>query len=79
VPAPIESAFTVTVTDGDAQGGFFLVPGSAKMTAPLAALGFGGEIFTIATVTFFGVDQAGRAVQATATIGVTFANYGDPQ
>jgi hypothetical protein len=78
VPASFESAFTVTVTGGDAQGGFLLVPVSAKAASPLSPLVFGGEIKTIATITFFGVDQAGRAVQASATIGVNFANYGDP-
>jgi len=79
VPAPFDSAFTVTVTAGEATGGFILIPNSAKFAAPLDALAFGGEIHTIATITFFGKDQAGRTVSALGHIGVNFANYADPK
>ena len=79
VPAAFDGALTVTVNDTGATGGFVLVPASAKTVAPLNSLvGTLTEIQTIATVTFFGKDQAGHAVQATATISVNFADWGDP-
>ena len=31
-----------------------------------------------ADVTFYGADQAGNPVQVTGSIGINFANYGDP-
>ena len=76
VPPAFDSAVTVTVTGSDAQAGFVLVPTASKEIAPLLALRTSGEINTVATVTFFGKDQAGREIQATATIGVIFANWG---
>lgn len=79
VPPAFESSFTVTVTGTDAQGGFVLVPTSLKEIAPLTGLVSAGELHTIATITFFGKDQAGRDVQVTGTIGVHFANWADPQ
>jgi hypothetical protein len=79
VPASFESAITVTVTGGDAQGGFTLVPATAKPLAPLDSLvGTLNEINTVATVTFFGTDQGGRVITVTATIGVRFADWADP-
>ena len=36
-------------------------------------------ISTLAEVTFFGQDQTGREVAVTGTIGVNFANWGDPE
>jgi hypothetical protein len=81
VPAAFESAisFTVNATGGEAT--FTLVPILAKTQAPIVGLVGGGggiEIKTIATVTFFGKDQAGRDVQVVATIGVNFADWADP-
>ena len=35
-------------------------------------------ISTIAQITFYGTDQAGREVSASGNIGVTFADWGDP-
>ena len=82
VPFPFDGAFTVTVGGSAATGTFTLVRSQAKQEAPLAALvGGGGQgvISTIANVTFFGTDQAGRAVSVTGTISVNFADWGDPQ
>jgi hypothetical protein len=79
VPHPFEGAFTVTVSD-DATIGFTLVRVVAKNEAPLATLR-NSPVFigTIAEVTFYGFDQTGRDVIATARIGVNFGNFADPQ
>jgi hypothetical protein len=36
-------------------------------------------ISTIAEITFVGADQAGRTVQAVGRIGVSFADWRDPE
>jgi hypothetical protein len=36
------------------------------------------SIATVAQVTFYGTDAAGRAVSVTGTIDVIFADWGDP-
>jgi hypothetical protein len=79
VPYPIDGAVTATVS-ADAEIGFTIVRIQAKLEAPLKALASGGPpISTIAEVTFYGHDQTGRAVSVTGRIGVTFANFGDPE
>lgn len=81
VPFGFDGAFTVTVGDEGAEAGFTLVRVQAKQEAPLrnlAGLNGLGVISTIAEVTFFGRDQAGRAVSATGKIEVNFADWGDP-
>lgn len=79
VPYEFDGAFTLTVTGGDASAGFTLVRNVAKMEAPLAALRFNGLVLTtIAEVTFYGADQTGHEVSATARITIDFANFGDP-
>jgi hypothetical protein len=78
IPYAFDSAFTATVA-GDTQVGFTIVRHQAKDEAPLAALVRNGLVIsTIAEVTFYGHDQTGRTVTATANIGVSFANFGDP-
>jgi hypothetical protein len=82
VPYSFDGAITLTVGSAATTGGFTLVRSQAKQEAPLQALQGGGGanvISTIATVTFYGTDQAGRAVSVTGTISVTFADWGDPQ
>lgn len=81
VPYGFDGAFTVTVSGDSAIGAGVLVRGQAKQEAPLMALASNGganTISTIARVTFYGHDQAGRAVSATGQIGVNFADWGDP-
>ena len=79
VPYGFDGAFTLTVTGGDASAGFTIVRNIAKMEAPLAALRFNGVILsTIAEVTFYGADQTGHEVSATARISIDFGNFGDP-
>jgi hypothetical protein len=60
---------------------FNLVRIQSKEEAPLQALAGGGGanvISTIARITFYGRDQAGREVSVTGQIGVNFADWGDP-
>jgi hypothetical protein len=79
IPYAFDSAFTVTVGGGDTQAGFTIVRHQAKDEAPLAALRINGIVIsTIAEVTFYGHDQTGRTVTTVANIGVSFANFGDP-
>ena len=80
VPYGFDGAFTVTVGSGDASAGFTLVRSQAKLEAPLLALRHNLMVISvIAEVTFFGRDQTGRDVQATANILINFANHGDPE
>jgi len=77
VPYAFDSAFTATVPASGSTT-FTMVRHQAKMEAPLAALALNGLVIsTIAEVTFYGHDQTGRAVSATANMGVNFANFGD--
>ena len=80
VPYAFDSGMTLTVTpSGGAQSSFDLVRVSAKLEAPLLALASNGETLdVIADVTFYGKDQHNNDVAVTGSIGVTFANYGDP-
>jgi hypothetical protein len=81
VPYPFDGAMTATVGDAGATAGITLVRIQAKIESPLAALAAqGGElaISTIAEVTFYGKDQAGREVSVTGNISVTFADWADP-
>lgn len=79
VPYAFDSAITATVVS-ETDVNFLIVRHQAKEEAPLRALGSNNLIFsTIATVTFYGHDQTGRAVSVSGNIGIGFANYGDPQ
>jgi len=82
VPYAFDGAVTGTVTgSGTVTIGFILVRAQAKQEAPLVGLvGDGGQgaISTIATVTFYGQDQAGNQVSVQGTISVNFADWGDP-
>lgn len=82
VPYPFDGAMTVTVGASGAKGGFTIVRAQSKEEAPLRALrgmGAAGMISTIAEVTFYGADQAGREVSVKAYISVNFGDWGDPQ
>ena len=82
VPYGFDGGMTVTVSGSGVRAPLTLVRIQAKQEAPLAALRNGGPalaISTIARVTFYGEDQAGREVKVTGNIGVNFANWGDPE
>lgn len=82
VPFAFDSAMTFTVPpDGDSdEFAFEIVRHTAKAEAPLFALmRSGGIINTIATVSFYGHDQAGNKVSATAFMGINFADFADPE
>ena len=79
VPYPFDSAQTFTVTDDGITTIVEVVRHIAKAEAPLAALGADPNVITtIATITFYGKDQAGNNVKATAELQVNFANFADP-
>lgn len=78
VPYEFDGAFTVTVGASQAEAGFTIVRNIAKREAPLQALRTNGLILsTIAEITFYGRDQTGHEVVATARTSVDFANFGD--
>ena len=80
VPYAFDSAMTITVpSDGTGTTTFQLVRHSAKEESPLRALSSNFDIIsTIAYVTFYGHDQAGNDVSASASIGIDFGNFADP-
>jgi hypothetical protein len=81
VPYGFDGAVTFTVTEGAATGTFVLVRAQSKLEPPLISLrGGGGQIAisTIAQVTFYGRDQVGNDVSVSGSIGVNFADWGDP-
>ena len=80
VPYAFDGAATGTVSDDGGEIAFVLVRAQSKLEAPLMALrqlGGAGVISTIAEVTFYGHDQAGRAVSVKGLIGINFADFGD--
>ena len=82
VPDPFDGAITMTVTDQPAAAPLTLVRAQAKEEPPLRVLAGGGgarAVSTIADVTFYGPDQTGRDVTATAAISIHFADWGDPE
>jgi len=82
VPFAFDAAMTFTVPpDGDSDEFVFeIVRHSAKAEAPLLALSqSAGIINTIATITFYGHDQAGNKISATAMMAINFADFADPE
>jgi hypothetical protein len=81
VPFSFDSSVTFTIpAGGQATAGFQIVRHTAKQEAPLKALRFNGQIIsTIATVTFYGQDQAGNDISAAGNIGIDFGDFADPQ
>lgn len=81
VPYEYDGGTTVTVTESGGTAVVTLVRVQAKLESPLKALaGLGGQvaISTIAEVTLYGKDQAGREVTVKGTMNVTFADFADP-
>jgi hypothetical protein len=78
VPYEFDGAFTVTVGSNEAQAGFTIVRNIAKREAPLQALRSNGVILsTFAEVTFYGRDQTGHEVVASARTSIDFGNFAD--
>jgi hypothetical protein len=78
VPYPIQGETTLTIASSGIVS-FELVRQTQKREAPLAQLRLPNNpvaLSVIADVTFFGRDQAGNAVSATGSIGITFSNFG---
>jgi hypothetical protein len=83
VPYAFDGAVTFTVGPLESASiPFSLVRAQAKLESPLMNLrGLGGSVLisTIAEVTFYGRDQAGRETSVTGQISVNFADWGDPE
>jgi hypothetical protein len=78
VPYGFDSALTLTVSATGDEASFQIVRHSAKEDAPLRALLLNRDILsTIATVTFYGHDQAGNDVSASGNIGIDFGDFAD--
>ena len=58
--------------------GFELVRNVAKQESPLVQLKTSSNIISmIATLTFYGADRVGNAIQTTGQITIEFGNFGD--
>jgi hypothetical protein len=83
VPYAFDGGLTFTVPPaGTASGTFAVVRHQAKQEPPLRNMANNGGaqlISTVAELTFYGKDQAGNDVVATATMSVNFGDFGDPR
>jgi hypothetical protein len=80
VPYEFDGAFTVTVGAGTVESVFTVVRHDAKREPPLATLGVNRLILsTLAEITFYGRDQTGHQVVATARTSIEFGNFADPE
>ena len=80
VPYGFDGAIAVTVGDGEQRVVFEIVRHVMKLEPPLAALAHNAmSITTIAEVTFYGKDLAGREVTATSRLSINFGNFADPE
>ena len=82
VPFPFDGVanFRVPADQSAVTRTFLLVRVQAKLESPLSELAQAGGslvISTIARVDFFGTDIAGRQIQVTGYINVTFADFAD--
>ena len=79
VPYAFDGAFNVTVpvTGDEVERGFILVRHQAKGESPLREIAYNRSLIlsVIAQVDFYGADNAGRAVQATGYVNITFADF----
>ena len=78
VPYGFDGAVTGTTAGGTLKLTFEMVRHVAKMESPLVELGLNAAVITtIAEVTFYGRDQVGNDVSATASMQVDFGNFSD--
>jgi hypothetical protein len=73
--------FVVPVDSASVVRPFVVVRQQAKLEPPLRQLGAGGALIlsVIAQIDFYGHDVAGRAVQVTGYLNISFANFADEQ
>jgi hypothetical protein len=79
VPYEFDGGATGTVVDKGTEIALTLVRVQAKLESPLKALvGQGGQvaITTVAEITLYGKDQAGRDVSVKGSITINFADFG---
>ena len=79
MPFGFDSAVTGTIpAGGNLTIGFELVRNVAKQESPLVQLKTSSNIMSvIATLTFYGIDRVGNAIQTTGQISIEFGNFGD--
>ncbi len=83
VPYAFDGGLTMTVAGGEvSMAELTIVRAQAKEEAPLKNLvggGGAGTIATIARVTFYGTDAAGRPVRTEGGLDVDFSDWSDPE
>ena len=82
MPYPFDGAanFRVSFDGGETARVFMVVRPQAKLESPLKEMQFGGGaqvLSVLARVDFFGADIAGRQIQVTGTLNITFADFAD--
>ncbi len=82
VPHPFDGAanFRVSADGIEFARVFMIVRPQAKLESPLKEMQFGGGaqvLSVLARVDFFGTDIAGRQLQVTGTLNITFADFAD--
>ncbi len=79
VPYAFDGAvnFTVPITGDEIERAFLLVRHQAKAESPLKEISQNRSLIlsVIAQVDFFGADGAGRSIQATGYVNITFADF----
>ena len=79
IPYAFDGAATFTVAGESIDTTIEVVRHVAKLEAPLAALVNDAKVIsTIATITFYGKDQAGNNVKVSADLQINFGNFADP-
>jgi hypothetical protein len=79
VPYPFDGAVNFTVPfDASASSAFVVVRHQAKIETPLRELREGGTLISVlAQIDFYGHDLAGRSVQVTGYLNITFGDFGN--
>lgn len=78
VPYPFDGAanFLVPSDGSDVEWSFIVVRHQAKVESPLRELSLTGQLFSVlAQIDFFGHDSAGRSIQVTGYLNITFGDF----
>jgi hypothetical protein len=79
IPYAFDGATTFTVASDAVTAVVEIVRHVAKAEAPLAALASDPKVITaVATITFYGRDQAGNNVKVSGDLQINFGNFADP-